>query len=390
MRALTGLSGILLVLCSVSACGAAGQPRLVQVAGRDGRRIVLNGSPFRFVGSNLYNAAGDPSIYECGPWMSAPEVDLDAWFAHARADYGATVIRFWAFQSYTAGGTNWQSFDRVMRLAKQHDLHVIPVLDNQWGECTQGGDKDAQWYRDGYRSPYGTYPLSYRDFVGRLVERYRDDDTVLAWSLMNEAESQTLSGVADPDALLAFTRDLSTYVKSIDPQHLLMLGVIGGNQPGVDAAAFRRLYELDTLDVLEYHDYLADDEPLPGLPGLPTTGPADALDFARLVPSATDRLAGVLNRAAELGKPVIVAEAGMSTCLPLRGGTVETPRSRAERFDAKLTAFFAAGGAGYLVWTWHPTDDCGVNFTPGDPLNQVLTKHAAQLAAETEQSSISP
>jgi hypothetical protein len=58
---------------------------------------------------------------------------------------------------------------------------------------------------------------------------------------------------------------------------------------------------------------------------------------------------------------------------------VETAASRARRFQAKISAFFGAGGSGYLIWSWSPSDDCSYNFAAGDPLNAVLATTAGSL-----------
>ena len=219
-----------------------------------------------FVGANMYNAAGDLAIYQCGPWMSNPEVELDSWFAQARADFGARVIRFWAYQTYTSGGTDWRGLDRVMRLANKHGLKVIPVLENNWVECTSGGQKYDTWYAGGYQVSYGEYPLSYQEYVRRVVERYRNEPAVFGWMLMNEAEARTVGGEDAAEALYTFTRDMSAFVKGLDSNHLVTLGTIGGGQPGVDGANFERLHGLPTIDFADYHDYGHNDVPLPGAP----------------------------------------------------------------------------------------------------------------------------
>lgn len=328
---------------------------------RDGQ-FVLNGRPFRFVGANLYNAAGDPAIFQCGPRMAAPDEQLDHWFRRAREDYGGRVIRFWAFQSYTAGGTDWRGLDRVMRLAREHDLRVIPVLENQWPDCTEGDAKADSWYAGGYMRPYGGYPLSYKEYVRRVVSRYRDEPAVFAWMLLNEAESATPRGDANTTPLYDFARDMSAYVKSLDANHLVTLGVVGGGQAGIAGEDYARLHVLPTIDFLEYHDYQAEYEALPGSPDAPP-----------------DTLASAIATAARLGKPLLVGEAGITTCRPVNGSEVVSPRLRAQIFDAKLGAFFAAGGAGYLVWAWDPASACEHDFTAGDPLNAVLLYHARLL-----------
>jgi hypothetical protein len=231
---------------------------------RKGTSFLLNGQPFRFVGSNLYNAAVDLSTYDCGFYVGKPEADVAGWFDRVKADQAAKVIRFWAFQKYTNGGTNWTGLDRVMRLANQRGLKLLPVLENQWSDCTEGGDKLDTWYADGYQRPYGAYPLSYKEYVRRVVSRYKDDPAVFAWSLMNEAESQTAASVPAPAPLHAFARDMSSYVKSLDPNHLVTLGIQGTKQAGADNANYEALEGLPTIDFCTYHDYRANDTPYPG------------------------------------------------------------------------------------------------------------------------------
>ncbi len=232
---------------------------------RAGTQFMLDGAPYKFVGANMYNAAGDPSIYECGPWMSNPEVELADWFARSKADFGGKVVRFWAFQRYTKGGTDWRAFDRVMRLAAQYDVKVIPVLENQWGDCTDA-TKTAAWYGGGYRQPSAINPLPYDEFVRRVVQRYRNEPAIFSWMLMNEAESRGSNGAADPASLLTFTRDMSALVKSLDPNHLVTLGVIGAGQPGTASADYDALHALPGIDYLTFHDYGNNDQPLPGAP----------------------------------------------------------------------------------------------------------------------------
>lgn len=469
-------------------------------------QFSLGGTPFHFVGVNMYNAAGDPAIYSCGPWMQNPDEDLQQWLHRAKVESGATVVRFWAFQSYTAGGTDWSALDRVMHAASKEGVKVIPVLENQWDSCTQGGIKEASWYAGAYQRPYGGYPLSYRDYVRKVVERYRDDPAVFGWMLMNEAESATPDGQQDPDALYGFTRDMSAFVHALDTNHLVTVGVSGGpGKPGASGGYYVPLHALPTVDFLTYHDYGNEDAPMPGLPvnlaqpliasvftqdnawkwvnsdyaqlksrgwqtlsmrvpdgtqpyqrmglnfvgqftgdvyidrvqvgsheydfGDGTTGgwqanapftldnvagagidgnnalhltvaPTEGTQVSMPLPDdvqpgtrislqvyadgpgethLSDSLAATLHDSATLDKPLLVDESGMVTCRAEAGRELETPDSRAAKFDAKLGAFFDQGGAGYLVWSWNPESDCDYDFTTGDPLNGVLARYAANL-----------
>src|SRR3989338_4765309 len=133
-------------------------------------------------------------------------------------------------------------------------MRLILTLENQWADCTESGYKSAEWYRAGYREPYGRRP-SYRDYVAKVVRRYRDEPAIMMWQLMNEAESKSAAGVPEPLALLAFTKDMSTLVKSIDPNHLLSLGTIGGNPDGVAGRPYADLSAVSGIDAVEAHDF---------------------------------------------------------------------------------------------------------------------------------------
>jgi hypothetical protein len=71
-------------------------------ATRSGTQFLLNGQPFHFVGANRYQAA------------TMSDSALDQMFQALSSQAGGKVLRFWAFQSYTSGGTDWSGIDRVV------------------------------------------------------------------------------------------------------------------------------------------------------------------------------------------------------------------------------------------------------------------------------------
>ena len=135
--------------------------------------LRLDGDSYQFLGFNVYGLANDEAIFACGPSArhgEYPDEYLQALFS-TLSRQGVNTLRFWAFQSYTNGGTDFSSLDRVIGYARQYNLKIIPVLENQWADCTEGGRKESAWYADGYNRPYGGYALSYRDYVQRIVPR---------------------------------------------------------------------------------------------------------------------------------------------------------------------------------------------------------------------------
>ncbi len=360
--------------------------------GRDGTTFTLDGRPFRFVGFNLYDAA-NTADYSCVWWQRYSEAELDAAFGAMHDEAGATVVRFWAFQSYTVGGTDWSGLDRVLRLAAKHDMKVLPVLEDGPGYCglqtppwSNGGRERWQnngiWYDQAWRRDfrYDGYVLSLPDYIDRIVTRYKDNPTILGWMLMNEADTDNVEG------LYTFARVLSAQIKAVDSRHLVTLGSQSSGPPATAGVNFLRVYGLPTIDFAEGHDYPywtgGDGETMP-LPGSPDGGRSlpEPRSVACLETSGTPGRAMVGCALAQslriLGKPFVMGEVGVAG-----GGSADGRAARARRLGAKVDAFFANGGSGYLIWDWNKLVDTErYDVLPGvsDPLLPFLKNTAARL-----------
>jgi mannan endo-1,4-beta-mannosidase len=335
----------------------AARPGFVE---RDGTRLVLDGAPYVFTGLNIYNAA--TSSGWCWYPMAGNGV-LDESLSAIGPGKEAFRAWFFQFEATVDGQRDWTNFDRTLATARAHNLKVIPVLVDQWGNCEgwpdpSSGYKNEAWYRDGYRTqPTGPgLPATYRDWVAEVVTRYRDDPTILAWQLVNEAEAATGFGGDCPatatQTLVDFATDMATLVKSIDPDHLLSLGTIGSGQCGTRGEEYKTVHAVDGIDLCEYHDYGRPTEPVPG--------------------DVWNGMAVRLRQCAELSKPLFTGELGVSM--------TEAGRSRSRRaglLDAKLRGQLAAGSVGVLVWAWRNSDNGGSSQVhyfvgPGDPALTVL------------------
>jgi hypothetical protein len=323
---------------------------------RTGTKLLLNGRPYQFAGLNIYNANSRNNCwYTMG---TGPGLD-----SSLSAAPGATVFRAWFFQQEATlnGLRDWSAFDHALAVAKAHGVRVIATLADQWGACENGAYKSESWYQSGYASTVAVgYTQPYRAWVAAVVSRYRNDPTIMAWQLMNEAEDLTaLGGSCSPtsDATLkSWTADMATLVKGKDANHLLSLGTIGTGQcGGLDYAG---LYSVSGIDLCEYHDYSA---PTLAMPGDQWHG-----------------LQAQLNRCAALNKPLFVGESGITGV----GGL----GTRASDFQAKFTAQFSAGVVGELIWDWRTGSEGGSSLTsyevgPGDPVLALLAQYAHQATA---------
>ena len=326
---------------------------------RNGTQLTLDGQPYEFTGINIYNINSDGW---CGPDMRSGQTLDDALTAIGP---GMEVIRGWFFQGsaidWTTGTRDWTAFDHALDVAGAHGLKVIPTLTDQWGECgthvndPANGTKTRQWYVDGYKNSQPGMLVSYREWVAEVVARYKDDPRIALWQLSNEAEIRYVDGSGNDlgcpsgnepaDILRAWASDVSGLVKSIDANHLVSLGTLGSGQCGAQGAQYQSVHDVATIDLCEYHDY---GSPLVGIPGDQYNGLQVRID-----------------QCDALDKPIFVGEAGI---IPNEvGGTLQ---GRADAFQAKIDAQFAAGVKGFLAWAWSPSSTSSTHDSfdigPGD------------------------
>jgi mannan endo-1,4-beta-mannosidase len=322
---------------------------------RDGTRLLLNGQPYRVSGLNIYNANSNGLC-----WYAMNGTILDD--SLAAIGPGKNAFRAWFFQQLATTNVtrDWTAFDRTLATARARGLKVIATLIDQWGNCgssvAAGGYKNTDWYRSGYRDPDPAGIVSYRDWVAEVVDRYKDDPTILAWQLVNEPEVLPENGadcatVPESEAarlLKAFAEDISGLIKSIDPNHLVSLGTLGSGQCGTQYTDYEDVHSVATLDLCEYHDYQSS-SPMPG--------------------DEWNGLQRRLDQCNALGKPILVGELGLRPSDV--GGTL---RDRANTLDAKLCGEYAAGIAGALEWAWNKDGSTLDNFDvgPGDPVLATL------------------
>jgi hypothetical protein len=343
------------LVCAVAAsalpavlhAGAAAKTSFVTRAGND---LMLNGQRFLFTGMNVYNANSDGWCWwqlNTGPALGNAMTAMGP---------GVQVMRSWFFQrmATTNGQRDWSGFDHTLAVAKAHGIRVIATLANQWPDCEPAsGYKDEAWYTTGYTQPDPSGTVSYRSWVAEVAARYKNDPTIMAWQLINEAEVKPYAGSGSCSTyakgiLVNWATDVSGVIKAADPNHLVSLGTIGTGQCGASGPEYYDVHNIPTIDICEYHDYGSPSTPLPG-----------------------DQWNGLLNRISicnGLDKPMIIGESGINP------SDVGGYQGRAAAFKAKFEQEFGAGVDGIIPWAWDingstPND---YDIGPGDPLLGVM------------------
>ncbi|MDI9915065.1 cellulase family glycosylhydrolase [Rhodococcus sp. IEGM 1379] len=360
MSLVSVVTALLVVGVFSSPVGARGSSRVD--ASESG--LSLDGQAWWPTGFNAYQLATDWSVnFGCGAM-----VDLDEYFGSLPP---RSLTRFDAFQALAinrfTGQMDYGPMDAVFDAAERHDQLLVPVLSPQDGACETGKFKSRDWYVDGWKNytpEFGRETMSFQDWMNSAALRWRDSPSLAAWELVGEPETSECTDAAcnwwtrncPPDAaqvLREFFDDAGAELRSTDPNTLITAGFTGGGQCGTAGDDYQYVSASPAVDVVQYHDYGADGVPLPG--------------------DQWNGLARRIVQAADVGKPLLVAEIGENA------GSCEDLDDRADHIDTKLSGQKAAGTAGALLWAFVPDPrlaECTMDIGYEDPLYAVIGDQA--------------
>ncbi|KAL9330500.1 hypothetical protein ACSQ67_000110 [Phaseolus vulgaris] len=244
-----------------------------------GVQLVLNERPYYANGYNAYwlmYMASDPS--QRNKVTSAFQV---------AANHGLSIARTWAFSDggdrplqYSPGSYNEDMFlglDFVISEARRYGTKLVLSLVNNYDNF--GGKKQyVEWAKSEGQSLHSeddffTNPLVkgfYKNHIKSVLTRrnnftgvvYKDDPTIMAWELMNEVRCPSdHSG----NTVQAWITEMASYLKSIDGNHLLEVGLEGFYGPskkesnpnfqvGTDFIANNQIPGIDFATVHSYPD----------------------------------------------------------------------------------------------------------------------------------------
>lgn len=186
--------------------------------------------------------------------------DIDASLNAFQAS-GLKVLRTWGFadfsgpqEAYRSVFQDWTNvpptvveteerglprLDRVIRGAEQRGIKVILPFVNNWAEYG-GIDLYVEKLLPG--GNHGDFYTStviknvFKNYIRVLVNRYKDSPAIFAWELGNEPRCsgpRLGAGSCNVATINAWAAEMSAYIKSLDPHHLVAVGDEGFiNNPG--------------------------------------------------------------------------------------------------------------------------------------------------------------
>ena len=259
-----------------------------------------------------------------------------------------------------------QRLDYIIAQAGERGLKLVIPFVNNWNDFG-GMDQYVRWRDistpDGitwYHDSFYTDPVIqqwYKNWISHVLNRtntitgvkYKDDPTIMTWELGNEPRCLSAGAYARSDncttgTLTSWADQMSTYVKSLDRNHLVSVGDEGfyclpnGTHwteqcgEGVDTVAFTKLKNIDVMSFHMYPDYWGTD-----------------------VPWGVEWIKSHFKAAKQIGKPAMLGEFG------LQDKSLRNPN-----YKLWLDTVFESGGAGALYWILSGIQDDGTLYPDYD------------------------
>jgi mannan endo-1,4-beta-mannosidase len=207
---------------------------------------------------------------------------------------GTTEVVFQWWQNGTST-IDLEPFDKVVNAAAKTGIKLIVTLVNNWADYggmdvytvnlggkyhddvtasyslivrIQGGIECADCWQQFYRLPQ--IKKAYKRYVKEMVTRYRNSPAIMAWELANEprcgadgVRNLPASDECTPELLTSWIDEMSTYIKRLDPHHLVTWGGEGGFNydsddwayNGSDGGDFEAELKLKNIDFGVFHSY---------------------------------------------------------------------------------------------------------------------------------------
>ena len=334
----------------------------------EGTAFVLNGQPLPLVGANNYYLGFAPDSMVEAVFDLAVQMGLNVLRTWAFLDCGAAesgsipanakdgvFFHYWDSDThrpaFNDGPNGLERLDRTIALAEQYGIGLILPLVNHWDDFG-GMNQYLNWFGLSGRHQFyrnSDVKQAYREYVEHVLTRvntrtkrqYKDEPAIFAWELANEPRCVGEDGHPLPDGtdtLVGWVDEMSTYLKSFDPNHLVAVGDEGyfrrslasgalyNGSFGVDCEQILGLATVDFGTCHLYPDFAAGDGPV---------------EFgARWIREH-------IEAGQRANKPMIIEEYGwkVDNSVPGSGNT-----SRDAAFQVWLDQVLQSDGAGALVW----------------------------------------
>lgn len=377
--------------------------------------FIADGKPFCFAGTNNYYlpwhsrrmcddvlvTAKEMNLKVIRTWGNQERGSLDGSVPNTDGDgtKDGVYYQYWdakrgrpAYNDDPKTGLG--RLDYVLHQARTLGLRVILTLVNNWKD-TGGMDQYVRWYGLKYHHEFYTDAKvrgAFKDWIKHLVERknhldgvvYRDDPAIFAWELANEPRMVDYTKFDsrqgwDKTTLVKWADDVSAYIHSIDPNHMVAVGDEGFLNSGGhwlfeahDGVDHEALTALNGIDFGTFHVY----------PDNWRTGLDILQRFIR----------ENLEVARKVGKPTVMEEYGVLVRRDDKGEIVSGWPRRENAYRNWNELALKGGAAGSLFWILSGIDEQGglypdydgYTLYKGDRTHQLLAPYFKRFELEAQ------
>jgi mannan endo-1,4-beta-mannosidase len=279
------------------------KPKKTPFVVRKGADLYLDGKPFRFAGSNNYYPIYKSPLMVDALFDKAKQQGFDVMRVWGALDIGNedgtnsvdgegkkenVYFQYWngSEPAYNDGADGLERLDYVVYKAGLNRIKLVIPFVNNWN-AFGGMDQYVRWRGGQYHDEFYTDPLIrqwYKNWIAHVLNRvnvytgkaYKDDPTIMTWELANEPRCLSAgvyprSSDCTTQTLIDWAEEMSTFIKSIDGNHLVSAGDEGfycipgaehwteNCSEGVDTLAFARLKNIDLMSLHLYPDHWGTD-----------------------------------------------------------------------------------------------------------------------------------
>ena len=290
----------------------------------DGSKFMCDGSPYYYGGTNCYyltykSKSEVKNVFDDASKMGLKVIriwgnldvgkktgKIDSQSGHevfegnndGTGEKDGVYFQYWDDKAgkpvVNEGEDGLRRLDYVIKQAEEHNMKLVITFTNYW-EAFGGMGQYVKWYQMSQGKSVGNSKVDekdtcdfytnetikgwYKDYIKTLLnhtnyytgEKLMDSEAVFSWELSNEPRC-TVDEFCKDDILYNWAKEMSAYVKSIDPYHMVSVGDEGFYNLGYQEAAkqdlpsaaysgyygvdFNKLITIDTVDFGTPHMYV--------------------------------------------------------------------------------------------------------------------------------------
>ena len=290
----------------------------------DGSKFMCDGSPYYYGGTNCYyltykSKSEVKNVFDDASKMGLKVIriwgnldvgkktgKIDSQSGHevfegnndGTGEKDGVYFQYWDDKAgkpvVNEGEDGLRRLDYIIKQAEEHNMKLVITFTNYW-EAFGGMGQYVKWYQMSQGKSVGNSKVDekdtcdfytnetikgwYKDYIKTLLnhtnyytgEKLMDSEAVFSWELSNEPRC-TVDEFCKDDILYNWAKEMSAYVKSIDPYHMVSVGDEGFYNLGYQEAAkqdlpsaaysgyygvdFNKLMTIDTVDFGTPHMYV--------------------------------------------------------------------------------------------------------------------------------------